>query len=126
VAGVAALDGVAGAGSAQPILDEVAAGQYRLRLTELDGLIDAGESWPEQANGDQARAERDWLTSELSATAGLRGRTRSFPDGRERARLAVGKSIRRTLQHITEADALIGEHLRCTVRTGAKCSCWPS
>jgi hypothetical protein len=40
-------------------------------------------------------------------------------------RIAVGKSIRRTLQHIAEADATIGEHLRRTVRTGARCSYWP-
>jgi hypothetical protein len=116
VAGVAALDGYARAGSAQPVLDEVAVGQYRRRLTELDDPADPGES----------RAERDWLTSELSVATGLRGRARSFADDRERARLAVGKSIRRTLSHIAEADALIGDHLRRTVRTGASCSYWPA
>lgn len=126
VAGVAALDGAVRAGSLQPVLDQVAVGQYRLRLTELDGQSDTRHSWPQQENGERTRAEPDWLTSELTAAAGLRGRTRSFVDGRERARLAVGKSIRRALQHIAEADALIGDHLRRTVRTGARCSYWPS
>lgn len=127
VAGVTALDGLAraGSGSAQSILDEAAIGQYRLRLTELDGTAEAGESWPVQEEGDRARAERDWLTSELSAATGLAGRTRSFSDGRERARLSVGKSIRRTLQYVAEADPLIGDHLRRTVRTGARCCYWP-
>jgi hypothetical protein len=86
--------------------------------------IDALESQRQPERADRARAERDWITAELAA-AGLGGRTRQFTDGRERARIAVGKSIRRTLQHITEADATIGEHLRRTVRTGARCSYWP-
>jgi hypothetical protein len=72
-----------------------------------------------------ARAERDWLTAELAAATGLGGRTRRFTDSRERARIAVGKSIRRILQHIAEADAMIGQHLRRPVRTGARCSYWP-
>jgi hypothetical protein len=73
----------------------------------------------------QARAERDWLVAQLSIAAGLAGRTRSFPDQPERARVAVGKAIRRALARVTEADAVIGEHLRQTVRTGVRCSYWP-
>ncbi len=45
--------------------------------------------------------------------------------GPERARVAVGKAIRRALARITDADAVIGEHLRQTVHTGARCSYWP-
>jgi hypothetical protein len=40
--------------------------------------------------------------------------------------VAVGKAIRRALGRVTEADAAIGEHLRQTVHTGARCSYWPS
>jgi tetratricopeptide (TPR) repeat protein len=126
VAGVTALDSYAETGSIQPVIDQVALGQYQLRLTELDGVIDAAESRRDQAHGDRARAERDWLRSELTAAAGLGGRTRPFADSRELARLAVGKSIRRTVQHVAEADAMIGGHLRHTVRTGTRCSYWPS
>ncbi len=115
VAGVTALDSFRETESSQPVLDQAALGQYRFRLTQLDGVIDA-----------PARAERDWLTSELTAAAGLGGRTRSFADASERARLAVGKSIRRTVQHVAEADAMIGDHLRRTLRTGTRCSYWPS
>ena len=57
--------------------------------------------------------------------AGLPARTRSFPDEGERARVAVGKAIRRALARIAEADAVIGEHLRETVHTGVRCSYWP-
>ena len=52
-------------------------------------------------------------------------RNRAFPDQPERARVAVGKAIRRALARITEADAVIGEHLRQTVHTGVRCSYWP-
>jgi len=57
--------------------------------------------------------------------AGLAGRTRALPDQPERARVAVGKAIRRALARITEADSVIGEHLRQTVHTGVHCSYWP-
>ncbi len=44
----------------------------------------------------------------------------------ERARVAVGKAIRRALARITEAHPIIGEHLGQAVRTGVRCSYWPS
>ena len=49
----------------------------------------------------------------------------SFPDQGERARVAVGKAIRRALARITETDPILGEHLRQTVHTGVRCSYWP-
>jgi hypothetical protein len=52
--------------------------------------------------------------------------TAGLTDQPERARVAVGKAIRRALGRVTEADAAIGEHLRQTVHTGARCSYWPS
>ena len=124
VAGLAALSGATGdAGAAHPLLDHEAIAEYRNRLRRLDAEI------AELEPGDdprRARAERDWLVAQLSSAAGLAGRTRSFPDQPERARVAVGKAIRRALARITEADAVIGEHLHQTVRTGARCSYWPS
>ena len=61
----------------------------------------------------------------VAGLAGLSERTRAFPDQPERARVAVGKAIRRALARIAESDAVIGEHLRQTVHTGARCSYWP-
>ena len=122
VAGLAGLSGPSGeAGAAQRVLDPAAIAEYRSRLKNLDTEIDELE--PDRAR--QARAERDWLVAQLSSAAGLGGRTRAFPDQPERARVAVGKAIRRALARITEADAVIGEHLRQTVHTGVRCSYWP-
>ena len=127
VAGLAGLTGTgAGAGTAQRVLDPEAIAEYRNRLRQLDTqLSETGidELGPDRAS--HTRAERDWLIAQLSSAAGLGGRTRAFPDQPERARVAVGKAIRRALARITEADAVIGEHLRQTVHTGVRCSYWP-
>jgi hypothetical protein len=122
VAGLAGLSGTGGeAGAAQRVLDPEAIAEYRSRLKRLDTEIDELE--PDRAR--QARAERDWLVAQLSSAAGFGGRTRAFPDQPERARVAVGKAIRRALARITEADGVIGEHLRQNVHTGVRCSYWP-
>jgi hypothetical protein len=127
VAGLAGLSGTGSeAGAAQSVLDHEAIAEYRSRLKRLDAQLDEtgiDELEPDRAR--QVRAERDWLVAQLSSAAGFGGRTRSFPDQPERARVAVGKAIRRALARITEADAVIGEHLRQTVHTGVRCSYWP-
>jgi hypothetical protein len=117
VAGLAGLQ----AGAAQQVLDAEAIAEYRNRLKQLD--VEIEERDPDQSS--QARAERDWLLAQLSSAAGFAGRTRAFPDQPERARVAVGKAIRRAMARITEADPVIGEHLRQTVHTGVRCSYWP-
>jgi hypothetical protein len=126
VAGLAVFGSSTGDGKApQPILDHQAIGQYRNRLTQLDTEITELESANAVDEIARARAERAWLSAQLAKAAGLSGRRRSFPNEAERARVAVGKAIRRALIRITEADVVIGEHLRQTVHTGARCSYWP-
>ena len=122
VAGVAGLT-PGDAGAAQPVLDHEAIAEYRNRLKSLDAEIDQPDAG--LARVARARAERDWLVAQLSSAAGFAGRTRAFPDQPERARVAVGKAIRRALARITEADPVIGEHLRQAVHTGVRCSYWP-
>ena len=110
------LDALARAASgsdrpAQPVLDRAAIQHYRRRLTELDS---DGADAP-------GRMERDWVLAELAAGAGLGGRPRAFPNNPERARLAVGRAIRRALTHIERTDATIGAHLRTGIHTGIRC-----
>ena len=69
--------------------------------------------------------KRSRLIAQLSSAAEFAGRTRSFSDQPERARVAVGKAIRRALARITQSDAVIGDHLSQTLRTGLRCSYWP-
>jgi hypothetical protein len=116
VGGVNALLGKAGGPirSAQPVLDPTAIRQYRARVAQLR----------EQAD-DRRWSEYDWLVGQLSAASGLGGRTRGFTDDAERARIAVGKAIRRAIDRISEADPVIGMHLRDCVHTGIRCVYWP-
>ena len=112
---VAGLDAVAQAigtnpMSRQAVLDQTAVRQYRQRLAELQDTPDDAES-----------TEHDWLEAELTANTRRRGAARAFADSAERARLAVGRAIRRALTTIERADPEIGAHLRETVYTGIRC-----
>ncbi len=111
--------------SAQPVLDEVAKRQYRQRLAQLQADLDRYEARGDAHGARRVLAERDWLLAELSAAAGLGGRSRPFAGTEERARVAVGKAIRRALDRIAAADAAIGRELRACVHTGLRCSYRP-
>lgn len=90
-------------------------------LSLLDGAAGrsalAQQPAPDRVAVDEYRRR---LTGPRSEAAGLE------PRSDERARIAVGKAIRRALQRITDADPLIGEHLGHTVHTGSRCSYWPT
>jgi hypothetical protein len=126
VAGLAGLSRASSAdGPAQAVLDHEAIAEYRDRLKHLDAELGQPDPGDDHGRVARARAERDWLVAELAAAAGLGGRTRSFPDQGERARVAVGKAIRRAIIRVTEEDAIVGEHLRQAIHTGVRCSYWP-
>ncbi len=126
VAGLAVLAGPAGEGGVpQPVLDQRAMAEYRMRLARLDTEIDELDAAGATEQAARARTERQWLAGQLNSAAGLAGRTRAFSDDSERARVAVGKAIRRALVRIANADPVIGEHLRQSVHTGVRCSYWP-
>ena len=126
VAGLAALSSaVSELGTAHPVLDRAAIGEYRNRLNRLESELDQLGS-ADSSRAASAREERDWLTAQLAGAAGFGWRTRSFPDQPERARVAVGKAIRRALVRVAEADPIIGDHVSQAVRTGVRCSYWPS
>jgi hypothetical protein len=57
----------------------------------------------------------------VAGVAGLTG-TAELPErSAERARLAVGRAIRRALASVEAAEPVVGAHLRGAVRTGAYC-----
>lgn len=111
--------------SGQPVLDETAVAEYRRRLSELNADIAEWEARDDEEAAERCRVERDWVLTELAGATGLAGRTRRFPDEAERARISVGKAIRRVLVKVAQADPALGEHLRDTVRTGMFCSYRP-
>ncbi|MET9338939.1 hypothetical protein [Nonomuraea sp. NPDC003804] len=107
--------------SAQPVLDDRARREYKQRLLHLQAEIDEYESMNDPERAAAVRAERDWLIAELTAASGTAGRVRRFAGNEERARIAVGKAIRRALARVAEADPVIGHELRDTVQTGLRC-----
>ena len=72
-----------------------------------------------------ARAERDMLLHELSAAAGLTGRTRLLGDQGERARKTVTARIRDVISRIERVHPALGSHLRATITTGTFCTYSP-
>nr|BFE80337.1 hypothetical protein GCM10020093_029380 [Planobispora longispora] len=111
--------------SAQPLLDDQARRAYQERLSQLEAEIEEFESLDDAQRAAASRAERDWLLAELAAATGLGGRARRFSDSEERARIAVGKAVRRALARVTASSPVIGEELRATVHTGLRCSYHP-
>ncbi|GAA4190569.1 hypothetical protein GCM10022252_29070 [Streptosporangium oxazolinicum] len=56
----------------------------------------------------------------MASATGLAGRTRDLVGDEERARVSVGKAVRRAV-----ADPLLGEEPRLTIQTGRLCSYQP-
>ncbi|WP_125592521.1 hypothetical protein [Amycolatopsis balhimycina] len=112
-------------GRGQPVLDHTALSQYRLRIAQLTAEIDEHQARNDHVGTARLQVEYDWLLDELSAVTGIGGQVRDFADRGERARIAVGKTIRRALANITTLDRELGEHLRDNVHTGTRCSYWP-
>jgi hypothetical protein len=111
---------------AQPVLDGAAVRQYRNRLDELRQQIEHAESLGASDRATGLRSEAAWIAGELHAQTGLGGRSRLFADDAERARIAVGKAIRRAVTRVGEADPVIGAELSGTIRTGRVCCYRPA
>lgn len=110
---------------ADEVLDDRAKAAYRNRLAELASDLDDAELNQDTLRAEQARAERDVLIAELSASVGLGGRDRRLGDERERARKAVAARIRDAIGRIERANPALGKHLRTTVQTGLWCTYSP-
>jgi hypothetical protein len=109
----------------QTLLDEQALREYRQRLRALHDEIDRLDKAGDRARSIEAHAERTWLEKQLKSASGLSGRRRTFATTDERARIAVGKAIRRALANIGAADPKLGELLARRVETGRHCVYFP-
>jgi hypothetical protein len=95
-------------------------------LSQLRDVLDDLETTGDHDGAARARTERDWVLRELTAGTALGGRARAFTDERERARIAVGRAIRRALGQIERAGTVVGAHLRSAVHTGMYCCYQPA
>lgn len=108
-----------------PVLDDTAREQYRIRLDQLDGLLDAAGQRDDTERRDTLLAERAALIDELRAATGLGGRSRRLGDQAERARKTVGARIRDTLRRLDDVHPELAAHLRASVSTGSACAYRP-
>lgn len=110
----------------QPLLDPAALASYRRRVTELEDDLAEAERHADGERAARARVELDAVVDELARATNRFGRARSFSSSAERARTAVQKAVRRTLDHIENEDPALGAALRASVRTGRTCCYEPT
>jgi tetratricopeptide (TPR) repeat protein len=112
-------------GDAGEMLDDQAKGAYRRRLVELREEFEEAGNLGNVERAEQAQAEIDALTRELSRAVGLGGRDRRASSAAERARQTITKTIRAVVERIAQSDGQLGDFLSRCIRTGTYCSYQP-
>jgi hypothetical protein len=107
---------------AGPILDKRAKAEYARRLAELRGELEDAERLNDSERTERIRQERDCIANQLAVAVGLGGRNRKAASHAERARSAVTKRIKESIDRIAKAIPPLGRHLATRVRTGYFCS----
>jgi hypothetical protein len=107
---------------AGPILDARAKAEYARRLADLRGELEDAERLNDPERAGRAQQEMDSIADQLAAAVGLGGRNRRAASQAERARSAVTKRIKDSIEKIAEALPPLGRHLATTVKTGYFCS----
>jgi hypothetical protein len=74
---------------------------------------------------EQAEAEIDALTRELSRAVGLGGRDRIAASASERARQSITKTIKAVVGRIAQSDSALGSIFAQCIKTGTFCSYQP-
>jgi hypothetical protein len=112
--------GVAAAGL--PVLDDAARDAYRRRLADVDEDIEEATREHDLGRLAKAEADREYLVNELKRAVGIGARQRHTGDPSERARTAVARTLRYTLDELARRHAGVADHVRASVRTGTYCS----
>ena len=113
-------------GDAGEVLDAKARAEYKRRLDELREEIERLRLMNDIGATERAEAEYEALSRQLIAAAGLGGHIRRSASHRERARVAVTKSIKTAIEGIRACNPSLGRHLSKAIRTGHFCSYEPS
>ena len=107
------------------VLDDRAKQAYRRRLAEIDEDLDDAALAGDTERVALAKADRDYLVTELSRAFGLGGRSRGFGSNAERARSSVTRAIRYASSRIRVHHPELAEHLDYAVHTGVYCAYTP-
>ena len=107
------------------VLDSQAKAEYRCRLNELQQEIEEAEEFNDPERATKAMAEKEALLQSLASAIGLGGRDRKISSSSERARSAVTKRIKQSIQKIRESHPSLGHHLSAHIKPGYFCSYAP-
>jgi hypothetical protein len=110
---------------ADPMLDDTAKTQFKVRLEALAGQIEDAEEAGDADRSERLHGERDALIRHLAAATGLGGRSRLLGPETERARKTVSARVRDTLNKIDRVHPELARHLRDSLQMGTTCSYRP-
>jgi hypothetical protein len=105
-----------------PMLDAQAKAEYKCRLNELRQDLNEAERCNDPSRRTKAQNEIQVITDRLAAAVGVGGRDRKTSSDAERARSAVTKCIKKTIERIGDAIPSLGYHLAARIKTGYFCS----
>jgi len=105
-----------------PILDAQAKAEYKCRLHDLRRDLKEAERLNDSRGAERARSEINALAEQLASATGLGGRNRKSGSEAERARSAVTKRIKNSINKIGEAIPSLHRHLVARIKTGYFCS----
>ena len=108
-----------------PVLDAQAKAEYKHRLNELRQDLKEAERFNDPQRTTEAENELQAIADHLAYAVGLGGRDRKTSSDAERARSAVTKCIKRSIQNIDAAIPSLGYHLAARIKTGYFCSYHP-
>ena len=107
---------------AGPLLDAQAKAEYKCRLDDLRRDLEEAERFHDPGRAERSRNEINALAGQLAAAVGLGGRNRRIGSEAERARSAVTKRIKNSINRIGKAIPSLRIHLAARVKTGYFCS----
>jgi len=108
-------------GDAGEVVDSKAMRAYRERADALRDMLDDAEERGDSNGAERARTELAALATEIARASGPGGRLRRTESAVDRARSAVQRRIKDTLDRIAEQDFELGAWLRRAVHTGNHC-----
>jgi hypothetical protein len=105
-----------------PLLDAQAKAQYKRRLNDLRQDLHEAERFNDLQRKTEVQNELQTIAAHFASAVGLGGKDRKTSSDVERARSAVTKCIKKTVQKIGELNPSLGYHFAARIKTGYFCS----
>jgi len=107
------------------LTDEKSKNEYKRRLIQLQEEIHEAELSHDETKIELLTTEYDQIIDHLSATLGLKGKSRKASTSTDRARAAVTLRIRDSIKKMKAVHPQLARHLDNSIKTGIFCSYTP-